>query len=58
MPPRDKEIRMAAKNSHSGRTGGATGMRAEDLKRWLRGIEREEKALAEGEEGQQGAGDA
>ena len=32
-------------------------MRAEDIKLWLRGMEREEEAEREGEEGHEGAGD-
>ena len=32
-------------------------MQAEDLKAWLKGVEREEKATKEGVEGQEGAGD-
>ena len=32
-------------------------IRAEDLNAWLRGMEREEKAVKEGEEGHEGAGD-
>ena len=32
-------------------------MRAEDIKSWLRGVEREEEAENEGKEGHEGAGD-
>ena len=32
-------------------------MRAEDLRAWLKGAEREEKAARDGEEGHAGAGD-
>ena len=32
-------------------------MRAEDLNAWLRGMEREEKATKEDEDGHEGAGD-
>ena len=37
--PTDGELREAVKN---GRTGGPSGMRAEDVKAWLRGIQLEE----------------
>ena len=42
--------------SGSGKSGGASTMRTEDLKEWLRGAEEEEKAKAEGGEGYQGRG--
>ena len=34
-PPTDEELRQAAKKSSNGRTGGASKMRAEDIKEWL-----------------------
>jgi len=37
--PTDGEIREAVKSLRNGRAGGLGGMRAEHLKRWLRGIE-------------------
>jgi hypothetical protein len=40
--PSDHENRDAAWDLPSGRMGGASKMRAEDIKRWLRGIELEE----------------
>jgi hypothetical protein len=40
--PSDHKIRDAARNLPSGRTGGASNMRAEDIKQWLRGIMLEE----------------
>ena len=40
--PSDKEIREAAGGLTSGRAGGASGMRAEDVKAWLHGIRLEE----------------
>ena len=48
---------MAAKKSNNGRSGGASKMRAEDLKEWLRGAEEEERTRRKGEEGLEGAGD-
>ena len=56
-PPTDEELRQATKTSSNGRTGGATKMRAEDLKEWLRGMESEERAQSKGEAGLEGAGD-
>ena len=55
--PSDEEIRRAVRKSNNGRAGGATQMRVEDLKCWLRGAEAEEKAESEGEEGHVGKGD-
>jgi hypothetical protein len=40
--PSDHEIRDAARNLSSSRMGGASKMRAEDIKRWLHGIMLEE----------------
>ena len=51
VPP-DEEIRGVARDLRNGRAGGASYMRAEDVKSWLRGIEAEEA----GEE-PKGAGD-
>ena len=56
-PPTDEELRMATKKANNGRSGGASKMRVEDLKEWLRGAEEEEKARKKGEEGFEGAGD-
>ena len=42
VAPSDKEIREAAGGLTSGRAGGASGMRAEDVKAWLHGIRLEE----------------
>ena len=55
-PPTDEELRRAAKRSGNGKSGGASAMRAEDLKEWLRGAEEEEKAEKEGKEGSKGRG--
>ena len=46
-PPTDEELRLAAKRSNNGRSGGASKMRAEDLKEWLRGAEEEERASSQ-----------
>ena len=56
-PPTDEELRQAAKSSSNGRSGGASKMRAEDLNEWRRGMENEEKELAKGGTGYEGAGD-
>ena len=48
---------MLHMRSNNGRSGGASRMRAEDLKEWLRDTEEEEKARKKGEEGVAGAGD-
>ena len=56
-PPDDQEIRRGVIKSHLHRSTGGSEMRAEDMKYWLRGIEREEKAEEDGEEGYAGAGD-
>jgi hypothetical protein len=40
--PTDSEVRAAAQDLTNGRAGGASGMRAEDVKAWLQGIKREE----------------
>jgi hypothetical protein len=50
--PMDHEIREVVGKLQNGRAAGATGMRAEHLKEWLRGIKREEAA-----DGVEGAGD-
>ena len=49
--PSDALIRSVVKKLKSGRSKGAAGMRAEDLKGWLAGMEAEE------EQGIEGAGD-
>ena len=49
--PPDAELRVAVKNLRNGRTGGGSNMQTEDIKSWLRGMERDEKAANEGEEG-------
>ena len=36
--PTDGELRKAVTDLTNGRAGGASGMRAEDVKAWLRGI--------------------
>ena len=53
----DEEVRRAVKKSHNGRSGGASKMRAEDLKIWLTGVENEEQAREKGEYGYEGTGD-
>jgi hypothetical protein len=50
--PTDHEIREVVGKLRNGRAAGATGMQAEHLKEWLRGIKREEAA-----DGVEGAGD-
>jgi hypothetical protein len=50
VPP-EPEIRVKVKNLRNGRSGGAAKIRAEDIKRWLRGMIEEE------EKGTEGAGD-
>jgi hypothetical protein len=54
----DAEILRVIVKSGSGRSGVGSKMRAEDLKTWLRNIEHEEKAEAEGKYGLAGMGDA
>ena len=54
--PPDAELRTAVKKLRNGRVGGGSTMRAEDLKSWLQGVEREEEAAREGEEGHEGPG--
>ena len=51
--PSDGEIRDAVRKLRNGRAGGASKMKAEDIKGWLRGLLREEKE----EEGEEDAGD-
>ena len=46
--PDDAEIRAAVRKLRNGRAGGASNMRAEDIKSWLRGAEDEEKNNTEG----------
>ena len=43
--PSEWEIREAVARLKNGRTGGASGMRAEGIKGWLRGAVREEEAM-------------
>ena len=52
--PGDVELRIMVWGLANGRAGGTSGIRAETIKGWLRGVEREEKE----EEGNAGAGDA
>jgi hypothetical protein len=40
--PTDGELREAVRELTNGRAGGASGMRAEDVKAWLRGVQLEE----------------
>jgi len=40
--PTDGEVRQAVQELSNGRAGGASGIRAEDVKAWLQGIRREE----------------
>ena len=56
-PPTDEELRRATLRSGNGKSGGASTMQAKDLKEWLRGAEKKEKAEAEGDEGFQGRED-
>ena len=49
--PRDAELRDVVKQLQHGRIGGASKMRAEDIKQWLRGI------IDEEENGSKGAGE-
>ena len=49
--PEDVEIRAVVRGMRNGRAGGASKIRAEDMKTWLRG------AIEEEEEGKEGAGD-
>ena len=44
--PTDGEIRDAVKVCHTRRAGGGSKMRAEDLKDWLYGVEKEEEGEA------------
>ena len=55
--PSDEELRRATKRGGNNKSGGSSGMRVEDLKEWLAGAEREERAEKEGEEGYKGRGD-
>ncbi len=45
--PEDEEVREAAKGLSNGRAGGASRVRAEDIKLWLAGAKAEEKAAQE-----------
>ena len=51
--PGNVELRNVVRGLRNGCAGGTTGIRAETIKGWLRGVEREEKE----EEGNAGAGD-
>ena len=42
----DAEIRAAVRGLETGRTSNTRGLRAENIKAWLRGVEREEAAAA------------
>ena len=44
--PEDAEIRAAVRSLRTGWTGNTRGLRAENIKAWLRGIEQEEAAAA------------
>ena len=52
--PGNVELRDVVRGLRNGRAGGTSGIRAETIKEWLRGIKREEKE----EEGCAGAGGA
>ena len=54
--PSDQELRQVTKRGMNNKNGGAVSMRVEDLKGWLAGAEREEKAEKEGGEGHEGRG--
>ena len=54
-PPEDMEIRAAVRKMNNGRAGGASKMRAEDLKHWLQRIIQEEES--EEDPGEDGHGD-
>jgi hypothetical protein len=56
--PTDSEIRKVVGGLRNGQAGGATGMKAEDIKVWLDEIQREEKTAMEnhGREADPGAG--
>ena len=56
--PSDEEIRRAVKKSRNGRSGGASKMRAEDLKTWLHMAECEEEAQEKGVDAYRHAGSA
>ena len=51
-PPSDQEIRGVVSQLRNGRAVGATGMKAEHIKGWLRSVKREEA-----EDNAEGAGD-
>ena len=55
--PPDAELREAVKKLRNGRAGDGSDMWAEDIKSWLRGMEREEEAERKGKEGHEGDGD-
>jgi hypothetical protein len=49
--PTDSELRVAAGELSNGRSGGASKMRAEHVKEWLQGVQREEDPKQPGYEG-------
>eukprot|EP00957_Ditylum_brightwellii_P195263 14875732-Ditylum_brightwellii.AAC.1 len=51
--PEDAELRAVVADIRNGRAGGASTIRAEDLKAWLQGVVQEE----EEEKGNEGKGD-
>jgi hypothetical protein len=46
--PLDKEIRLTTSKLSNGRAAGASGMRAEHVKDWLRGVQQEEDPEGQG----------
>ena len=52
--PADAKLRSVVRGMRNGRAGGASRMRAEDLKEWLRGIEEEERDGGNKEQGTDG----
>ena len=53
--PADRELRSTVKKIRNGWSGGASKMRAEDLKKWPKGAENKEQARAKGEDRFEGA---
>jgi hypothetical protein len=49
--PTDGELRLVAGELTNGRVAGASGMRAEHVKEWLNGMQREEDPEGHGIEG-------
>ena len=56
-PPPDNEINAVVKGRGNGRAGGGVGMQAENMKAWLAGAKRKEKARRDRVEGHEGSGD-